>query len=57
MPIGIILPFFLTIAIIDMIGVYTSYPIIKKYMIDPQLTNKKTSSDDEFEEELEEIPE
>ena len=40
-----------------MIGVYTSYPIIKKYMIDPQLANKKTPSNDEFDEELEEIPE
>lgn len=57
MPIGIILPFFFTIAIIDMIGVYTSYPIIKKYMIDPQLANKKTPSNDELDEELEEIPE
>lgn len=36
MPIGIILPFILTIAIFDMIGVYAAYPIIKKYMIDTQ---------------------
>ncbi len=50
MPIGIILPFFFTIAVIDMIGVYTSYPIIKKYMIDPQLTNKRSSSADELDE-------
>ena len=36
MPIGIILPFVITFALIDMIGVYCAFPIVKKYMIDPQ---------------------
>ncbi|MBQ9744430.1 MAG: hypothetical protein IJW19_04810 [Clostridia bacterium] len=50
MPIGIILPFILTIAIVDLIGVYASYPIIKKYMIDPQMTRKSGENED-FDEE------
>jgi len=45
MPIGAILPFVLTIAVIDLIGVYATYPVIKKYMIDTQSVNKKTVSD------------
>ena len=55
LPIGTILPFILTIAIIDLIGVYTSYPVIKKYMIDPQMTNKKKVDNTELSENSEEI--
>ena len=34
MPIGLILPFVITIALIDFIGVYCAYPNIDKYMVD-----------------------
>ena len=34
MPVGIILPFIITIAIMDFIGVYCAYPNIDKYMVD-----------------------
>lgn len=47
LPIGVILPFILTIAIIDLIGVYASYPVIKKYMIDPQAHIRKKSPEAE----------
>ena len=46
LPIGIILPFIITIAIFDMIGVYAAYPVIKKYMIDPQMDNKSEDISD-----------
>ena len=55
LPIGVILPFILTIAIVDLIGVYASYPVIKKYMIDPQTFSRKKSAEasDEAEEIIE----
>lgn len=34
MPVGIILPFVITFAIIDFMGVYAAYPNIDKYMVD-----------------------
>jgi len=34
-PIGIILPFIITIALCNYLSVYCAYPVIKKYMIDP----------------------
>ena len=33
MPLGAILPFIITFAICDFIGVYTAYPVILKYMV------------------------
>ena len=33
MPIGLILPFVITVAVIDFIGVYCAYPNIDKYMV------------------------
>ena len=44
MPIGIILPFIITISLLDFIGVYASYPNIDKYMVD------HSKSDEENEE-------
>ncbi len=35
-PIGMILPFVITISILDFIGVYVAYPNIIKYMMDPE---------------------
>ena len=57
LPIGAILPFVLTIAVIGMIGVYTSFPVIKKYMIDPQSHGRKKSANEEITEEAEELTE
>ncbi|MBQ4509937.1 MAG: DUF624 domain-containing protein [Clostridia bacterium] len=34
MPLGVLLPFIITIAICDFIGVYASYPVILQYMVD-----------------------
>lgn len=38
--VGMILPFIFTIALLMYIGVYCTYPIIKKYMIDPYYDDK-----------------
>lgn len=43
MPIGLILPFVITIALIDFIGVYCAYPNIDKYMVDH---SKSTETED-----------
>ncbi len=40
MPIGIILPFIITIAICDFIGVYAAYPVILQYMVDEKDRNR-----------------
>ena len=53
-PIGIILPFVITIAVIGLIGVYASFPVIKKYMIDPQMGKKPLNADAEYEDSFEE---
>ncbi|MBR0303233.1 MAG: hypothetical protein IJQ80_05240, partial [Clostridia bacterium] len=41
MPIGVILPFIFTIALCKFIMNYCSYPVIKKYMIDPYYKEEK----------------
>lgn len=40
MPIGIILPFIITFAIIDFMGVYAAYPNIDKYMVDHSVSSE-----------------
>lgn len=45
MPIGIILPFVITIAIMDFISVYFAYPNIDKYMVDHSLDNNDESNE------------
>lgn len=50
MPLGALLPFIITFAICDFIGVYTAYPVILKYMVSEEDRNKliyKTGYDDE----------
>ena len=34
MPLGILLPFIITVAVCDFIGVYAAYPVILQYMLD-----------------------
>ncbi|MBR6917454.1 MAG: DUF624 domain-containing protein [Clostridia bacterium] len=43
MPVGIILPFLITVAICKYISVYCAYPVIKKYMIDPYYNEVKSA--------------
>ena len=49
-PIGIVLPFFITIALFDFIGVYAAYPNIIKYMMNEEdarnIVERITPSDD-----------
>lgn len=40
MPLGLLLPFIITIAICDFIGVYAAYPVILKYMVDEKERNR-----------------
>lgn len=47
MPLGIILPFIITISLCSFIAVYCTYPEIKRVMIDPYYTEKEHDSDDE----------
>ena len=50
LPLGLLLPFIITIAICDFIGVYAAYPIILKYMVNEKDRNRiiyKFDSDDE----------
>lgn len=47
MPLGIILPFVITIAILDFIGVYFSYPNIDKYMVDHSHDNDSEKINDD----------
>ncbi len=42
MPLGMILPFVITFAIIDFIGVYFAYPNIDKYMVDHSVKNEES---------------
>ncbi len=51
MPIGMILPFIITIAIMDFIAVYFAYPNIDKYMVDH--SDEQEINDDEMVEETE----
>ena len=46
-PVGVMLPIILTLALLMFIAGYASYPVIKKYMIDPYYP-EENSSDDEF---------
>ena len=45
MPLGIILPFIITISLCSFIAVYCTYPVIKKIMIDPYYAEKVTDND------------
>ena len=47
MPLGIILPFTITISLCSFIAVYCAYPNVKKFMIDPYYSDKDTSDDDD----------
>ncbi len=49
MPLGIMLPAIITIALCSFISEYCTYPVIKKYMIDPyyEVNNDKNQYDDE----------
>lgn len=50
MPLGIILPFIITISVCAFIAVYCTYPNIKKIMIDPYYAEKSSESDDDDDE-------
>ena len=55
MPLGLLLPFIITVAICDFIGVYAAYPIILQYMVDEKDRKKiiyKTDYDEEDEGDL-----
>lgn len=71
MPLGALLPFIITFAICDFIGVYTAYPVILKYMVseedrnkliyrtsyqDDELDDEETSDDNEEEAQAESLP-
>ena len=45
-PLGVIFPFLFTLALISFIAIYTAYPGIKKYMIDPYYTKDEADGDD-----------
>ncbi len=47
LPIGIILPFVITIVLCAYISVYCAYPVIKKYMIDPYYKEVKKKAVEE----------
>ena len=50
-PLGLVLPFIITVAICDFIGVYTAYPVILKYMVSDEDRRKliyKLPDEDEF---------
>jgi len=55
-PLGIVLPFIITISICDFIGVYTAYPVILKYMVSDEDRYKLIYKipDDDFENDSEE---
>lgn len=60
MPLGLLLPFIITIAICDFIGVYAAYPVILQYMVDEKDRNRiiyKTNYDEEKIENNEQITE
>lgn len=42
---GVALPFVITVITVKFITAFAAYPVIQKYMIDPQITDKKTASD------------
>lgn len=47
LPIGVMLPIVLTIALLMFIAGYTSYPVIKKYMIDPYYPEETDDVDED----------
>lgn len=52
MPLGVILPFIITISLCSFIAIYCTYPVIKKVMIDPYYSEKISEyNDDEDDEE------
>jgi len=55
MPLGLILPFIITISICDFMGVYAAYPVILQYMVDEKDRNKiiyKIPDEEEIDEEI-----
>ena len=53
MPVGLLLPFIITFAICDFIGVYAAYPVILQYMVDEKDRNRiiyKIEADEEVDE-------
>ena len=47
MPLGVILPFVITISLCSFIAIYCTYPNVKKFMIDPYYSEKESDSGDE----------
>ena len=47
MPVGMILPFIITLALLDFIFVYAAYPNIDKYMVDHSKDNQETTPSEE----------
>ena len=45
MPLGVILPFAITVSLCSFIAVYCAYPNVKKFMIDPYYSDKDMSGD------------
>ena len=43
-PVGLLLPFLITVATISYVSIYAIFPNIKKYMIDPYYSSPKSSS-------------
>ena len=43
---GVALPFVITVVTVKFITAFAAYPLIQKYMIDPQTADKKPASDD-----------
>lgn len=56
-PLGIIMPFVLTVAICGYIGMYAAYPKIKEIMIDPYYDENGNPKDEEENEKTEVLPE
>ncbi len=50
MPIGALLPFIITFAVCDFIGVYTAYPVILKYMVSDEDRKRLIYKLDDYEE-------
>lgn len=48
-PIGLILPFVITISLLNFISIYCAFPVIKKYMIDPYYKEIKQQQQTETE--------
>ena len=57
MPLGIILPFVLTVAVCGYIGIYAAYPKIKEVMIDPYYDEYGNPKEEKEEEKTEVLSE